>query len=81
MAEKVDVDELLVRLSQKDTHIQETARLLKEKDDLLEYAWGIIANAGAGDWDRERPDWKEAAKKWRSDYFKQCTPATRPLAP
>lgn len=38
-------------------------------DQLLESAWGIIANAGEGSWDREHPDWKDAAVKWREDYF------------
>jgi hypothetical protein len=38
------------------------------KADLLERAWGIIANAGGGDWDRETPDWKDAALGWRDEY-------------
>ena len=38
-------------------------------DDLLETAWGIICNAGEGDWDKEHPTWKEAAEKFRTKYF------------
>jgi len=36
----------------------------------LEMAWGVIANAGRGDWDKESTEWQEAAKRWRDDYFK-----------
>ena len=42
----------------------EVARLL----DLVDSAWGIIANAGAGDWNRELPEWQRAASKWREDF-------------
>lgn len=43
---------------------------MNTKDDLLEYAWGIIANAGGGDWERESKVWQGAAARWRTDYFK-----------
>jgi hypothetical protein len=36
--------------------------------DLTEAAWGIIANAGSGDWSRETPEWQEAAARWRDAY-------------
>lgn len=48
--------------------------LLKDassSDDLMEFAWGIIANAGGGDWTRESADWQEAAARWRTAYFKK----------
>ena len=35
---------------------------------LLELAWGIIANAAGGDWERELPEWQEAAARWRDRY-------------
>jgi len=39
------------------------------KDELLEAAWGIIANAYGGDWDKaQHPDWKQAAERWRDNY-------------
>lgn len=38
--------------------------------DLLEWAWGIIANASGGNWDLEQPAWQEAAARWRDSYFK-----------
>jgi hypothetical protein len=37
--------------------------------DLLEAAWGIIANAHGGDWDAAPPEWRAAAERWRDDYF------------
>ena len=38
--------------------------------ELLESAWGIIANAYGGDWDLASPTsgWKEAAERWRDRY-------------
>lgn len=38
--------------------------------DLLDSAWGIIANAGGGNWDLEKPEWKAAAERWREEYHK-----------
>lgn len=38
--------------------------------DLLEEAWGIIANAGGGNWDKETSEWQEASKRFREKYFK-----------
>lgn len=40
----------------------------KEIAHLLEYAWGIIANAGEGNWEKESKTWQEAAAKWRDQY-------------
>jgi hypothetical protein len=45
------------------------------KDEVMEYdelctaAWGIIANVHGGDWEKESPEWLEAAIRWRDDYF------------
>lgn len=36
--------------------------------DLAEAAWGIIANAHGGDWNKESDDWRVAAEKWRDRY-------------
>lgn len=33
--------------------------------EALELAWGVIANAGGGDWSKETPEWQEAAARWR----------------
>lgn len=40
----------------------------EEKDELLDLAWGLIANAGGGNWNNEKPEWVEAAKRWRDRY-------------
>ena len=42
---------------------------LKDKDELLEFAWGIIANANEGNWDKATKEWKRAAETWRDRYF------------
>lgn len=39
------------------------------KDNLLEAAWGLIANANEGNWDSALPEWQEAAVRWRDAYF------------
>lgn len=36
--------------------------------DLLEAAWGLIANAGQGDWRRESEEWQQAAAEWRERW-------------
>lgn len=46
----------------------------KERD-LLEFAWSIIANAGGANWEKERPDWTEAAVRFRDSYHKLMFPA------
>jgi hypothetical protein len=38
--------------------------------NLLEWAWGIIANAHGGDWTKATSEWREAANLWRDSYFK-----------
>ena len=40
----------------------------KETDELLELAWGLIANAGGGNWDLETERWRVAAAVWRDRY-------------
>jgi len=36
--------------------------------DMLELAWGIIANAGGGNWKTQTKDWQKAAAEWRDKY-------------
>ncbi len=36
--------------------------------DMLEAAWGIIADAGGGNWQTQGDDWQLAAEKWRDGY-------------
>ena len=45
--------------------------LVQERDDLrdmLETAWGIIANANGGDWETASQDWQDAAARFRDAY-------------
>lgn len=39
-----------------------------ERDELLEFAWVVIANAGGGDWDRASDEWREAAVRFRERW-------------
>lgn len=41
-----------------------------ERDELLMFAWGIIANAYGGDWDKATSTWKKAAESWRDQWHK-----------
>ncbi len=40
----------------------------KEKDEMLDLAWGLIANASGGNWKLESPEWVAAAERWRDRY-------------
>jgi len=54
----------------------EAARQEREKlADLLEFGWGVIANAGGGNWTLETPEWQEAAARWRENWFATLRPA------
>lgn len=39
----------------------------------LDLAWGLVANAGGGDWGKESRTWKEAAEAWRDEYWDVIT--------
>jgi hypothetical protein len=58
--------------------------VLRQRDEAengMEIAWGIIANAGGGDWDKETPEWREAAARWRDEYWPVImAPLTKRLA-
>jgi hypothetical protein len=49
-------------------------------DDLIESAWGLIANAGGGDWTNESEEWREAAERWRDRYHAALDAGTVPTA-
>lgn len=49
-------------------------------DYLLDFAWGIIANAGGGDWNNETCEWREAAVKWRDQWEATLPGPGRPHA-
>ena len=35
----------------------------------IDLAWGVIANAGDGDWSKESEQWRGAAERWRDRYI------------
>jgi hypothetical protein len=39
-------------------------------DDLIEFAWGVIANASGGNWEKESAEWRGAAARWRDQYHR-----------
>lgn len=53
------------------TEIREATEL-ERAHDLLELAWGVIANVGGhpknDGWPSQGKDWQEAAVRWRDDY-------------
>jgi hypothetical protein len=51
-----------------------TRQQLAEARDSEELAWGVIANAGGGDWKRETEEWQGATARWRDRYFARLTP-------
>jgi len=46
-------------------------------DDFITDAWGLIANAYGGDWEKATPDWKGAAERWREKFLDYCGNKTR----
>ena len=50
-----------------------------DKDDLLESAWGLIANAYGGNWEDANEDWISAAHRWRESYHAQRPPCEHSL--
>jgi len=57
-----------------DAEVEEIRRMgdwIERLLSLAESAWGVIANAHGGDWDRAKnPDWKPAAERWRDEWHK-----------
>jgi hypothetical protein len=52
---------------------------LRQPLDLAETAWGIIANAGGGDWTKETQEWQDAAARWRDAYHAALDAAQEPV--
>lgn len=38
-------------------------------DEAIMEAWGIIANAGGGDWGTQTEEWQQAAASWREHWL------------
>lgn len=37
--------------------------------DAAEMLWVVLANVSGGDWDKQGKEWKDAAERWRDQYF------------
>lgn len=46
----------------------------QELAEMLELAWGIIANAHGGDWSSATTEWQQAAARWRDRYMPMFHP-------
>jgi hypothetical protein len=47
----------------------------------IEEAWGVIANAGNGDWRHETQSWRTAAARWRDMWVGKAAAKTQPPTP
>lgn len=47
----------------------------------VDLAWGVIANAGGGDWSTQTEEWCLAAANWRDRYVGGAAAATQPPTP
>lgn len=56
-----------VHLAQAFLHILK--REVEHREDILSYAWTLLANVSGGDWTKQSPDWQNAVKRWREHYF------------
>ena len=39
-----------------------------EANEMLEAAWGLLANVSNGDWGKQTTEWKDAVQRWRERY-------------
>jgi hypothetical protein len=61
-------DVLTAALDAYHATLLEPAPLSPEAVELLNTAWGIIANVGGGNWYLETEQWRGAAERWRDSY-------------
>lgn len=65
---------LSIATPKRELRVEVNLSALSRLQDLLDRAWGIIANANGGNWDAPTgagskfdAEWKAAAEKWRDD--------------
>lgn len=51
--------------------LEDAEKRIARMEECIELAWGIIASAGEGNWQRESKDWQDAAAKWRSGIYSE----------
>lgn len=70
---KEEVDELKEIINKnKFTKLEEHLSLWKRVNDFADSAemlWTVVANVSGGDWSKQSKEWREAAEKWRDNYF------------
>jgi hypothetical protein len=49
---------------------EEYEREKREIADTAEMLWVVLANVSEGNWEKQTPEWQEAAARWRDNYFK-----------
>ena len=68
--ERLQAESTAVKVEWKENADSLNAEIERLKDG-MELAWGLIANAYVGDWDRssEASGWKKAAERWRDEQW------------
>lgn len=52
-------------------------RECNRREELLSYAWAILANVSGGNWSKQNPSWEHAVVQWRAEYFSLLSDADR----
>lgn len=74
--EPVPWAELLAQVCNERDKARDRVRRL---EDLAVVAWGVIANAGGGNWETETDDWQVGAARWRDNWLATVNqPSTEP---
>ena len=47
------------------------------RDETIELAWGLIANAWNGNWDEAGDQWRGAAERWRDNNYINDNPCSK----
>jgi len=51
--------------------------MTEKAEELLYDAWVVIANVSEGDWEKQTPEWKDAAKRWRDAWHAHLDERTK----
>lgn len=61
--------ELFSESQKLELELAEANARIKQFEDCLENAWGIIANVSGGDWSKQHAEWRGATIDWRNNSF------------
>lgn len=53
----------------------------QKMSDAAEMLWVMLANVSGGDWTKQTPEWRDAAARWRDNYFAALKGAASPATP